>query len=61
MVRTSPHNRIDRRFIYVTALVLGAVLLVAGVGYKLIADSDEGQPDPQNAVLPEGPGGLIKP
>ncbi len=61
VVRTSPHNRIDRRFIYVTALVLGAVLLVAGVGYKLIADSDEGQPDPQNAVLPEGPGGLVKP
>ena len=61
VVRTSPHNRIDRRFIYVAALVLGAVLLVAGVGYRLIADSDEGQPDPQNAVLPEGPGGLIKP
>ncbi len=61
VVRTSPHNRIDRRFIYVAALVLGAVLLVAGVGYKLIADSDEGQPVPQNSVIPEGAGGLIKP
>lgn len=61
VVRTSPNNRIDRRFIYVAALVLGAVLLVAGVGYKLIAGSDEGKTDPSQAVAPDGVGGLIKP
>ena len=61
VVRTSPNNRIDRRFIYIAALVLGAVLLVAGVGYKLIADSDSGEPDPQKVVAPEGAGGLVTP
>ena len=61
VVRTSPHNRIDRRFIYIAALVLGAVLLVAGVGYQLIADSNDGQPDPNPVVIPEGAGGLVKP
>jgi eukaryotic-like serine/threonine-protein kinase len=61
VVRTSPHNRIDRRFIYIAALVLGAVLLVAGVGYKLIASSDDEQPAPQKVVVPEGAGGLVNP
>ena len=61
VVQTSPHNRIDRRFIYIAALVLGAVLLVSGVGYKLIADSDDGKPDPNQVVIPEGAGGLTNP
>jgi len=45
VVTTSPHNRIDRRVINIAAMVLGAVLLVAGVGYQLIAKSDEGSPE----------------
>ena len=45
VVTTSPHNRIDRRVIYIAAMVLGAVLLVAGVGYQLIAKSDESPPE----------------
>ena len=61
VVRTSPNNRIDRRFIYIAAMVLGAVLLVAGIGYKLIASSDEGQPDPKAATAPESVGDLTKP
>ncbi len=61
VVQTSPHNRIDRRFIYIAALVLGAVLLVSGVGYKLIANSDDGKPDPNKVVIPEGAGGLVTP
>ncbi len=44
VVRTSPNNRIDPRVVYLASLIIGAVLLVAGVGYKLIASSDEGKP-----------------
>ena len=44
VVRTSPNNRIDRRVIYLASLAIAAVLLVAGVGYQLVAKSDEGQP-----------------
>ena len=61
VVRTSANNRIDRRFVYIAALVLGAVLLVAGVGYKLIASSDEQKSDTPGTVAPEGAGGLIQP
>ena len=43
VVRTSPNNRIDRRVIYLASLVIGAVLLVAGVGYRLVAGTDEGK------------------
>ena len=46
VVSTSPNNRIDRRVIYISALVLAAVLLITGIGYKLIAGSDEGKPQP---------------
>jgi len=52
VVRTSPNNRIDRRVIYLASLVIGAVLLVAGVGYKLVASTDEGKPP---VVQPEAP------
>ena len=65
VVRTSPNNRIDRRFIYIAAMVLGAVLILSGVAYmgynKLTAGSDDGTPDPQKVVIPEGAGGLVKP
>ena len=65
VVRTSPNNRIDRRFIYIAAMVLGAVLILSGVAYlgynKLTAGSDDGKPDPQKVVIPEGAGGLVKP
>ena len=61
VVKTSPHNRIDRRVVYIATLILGAVLLVAGVGYKLIASSDEGQADTQKAVTPAAESGITKP
>lgn len=43
VVRTSPNNRIDPRVVYQASLVIGAVLLVAGMGYKLVVSSDEGR------------------
>jgi hypothetical protein len=52
VVRTSPNNRIDRRVIYLASLVIGAVLLVAGVGYRLVAGTDEENP---SVVEPEAP------
>ena len=52
VVRTSPNNRIDRRVIYLASLVIGAVLLVAGVGYRLVAGTDEGKTP---VIQPEAP------
>ncbi|RLS58657.1 MAG: hypothetical protein DWH91_01920 [Planctomycetota bacterium] len=49
VVSASPDNRFDRRFITLAALILGAVLLITGVGYTLIAGSDDGKPE----VIPE--------
>jgi hypothetical protein len=56
VVSTSPNNRIDRRVIYIAAMVLGAVLLITGVGYKLIAGSDEGQPEKKSEATQSAPG-----
>ncbi len=50
MIKTSADNRFDRRIITIAALVLGAVLLIAGIGYKLIAGSDEGKPETEPAA-----------
>ncbi len=61
VVKTSPHNRIDPRVIYIAALVLGAVLLVAGAGYKLIAGTDEGQPENPGAATPAAVSSPTKP
>lgn len=44
VVVPSPNNRIDRRVIYIAAMILGAVLLITGIGYQLIAQSDDGAP-----------------
>ncbi len=65
VVRTSPNNRIDRRFIYIAGMVLSAVLILSGMAYlgynKLTAKSDDGIPDPEKVVAPEGASGLVKP
>lgn len=45
VVKTSADNRFDRRIITIAALILGAVLLITGIGYKLIAGSDDGKPE----------------
>lgn len=50
VIKTSADNRFDRRIITIAALVLGAVLLIAGIGYKLIAGSDEGKPETEPAA-----------
>ena len=55
VVRTSPNNRIDQRVIYLASLVIGAVLLVAGVGYRLVASSDEGTSPVIQPGLPPRP------
>jgi hypothetical protein len=49
-VKPSADNRFDRRIITIAALVLGAVLLIAGIGYKLIAGSDDGKPETEPAA-----------
>lgn len=46
VIKTSTDNRFDRRVITIAALVVGAVLLITGIGYKLIAKSDEGKAEP---------------
>jgi len=50
VIKTSANNRFDRRIITIAALVLGAVLLIAGIGYKLIAGSDQGKPETESAA-----------
>lgn len=62
VIRTSPNNRIDRRVIYLASLVIGAVLIVAGMGYTLVASSDEGKlPAIQSEVSETTTGSTIGP